>query len=98
MGGNKFILLSSFKGTPVGGNIKRNFTIKCFDLSATQEKMIKRFGSFDSDSESYKLPAILIAQLGRNFSSRGTDLMIFVLDNIVYAKDKKELIQIFRLI
>ena len=42
-------------------------TIKSCVLSSTQEKTIRRFGSFDAESDSYKLPAVLLAQFGRNF-------------------------------
>lgn len=119
----------------------KTLTIKRNDLTTKmQERLIKRFGSFDPDSASYKLPAILIAQFGRNFSKdsisiNGAELMnfalehiykifalssgktvflecekkeklirfyeecgFFMLNNSIYSKDKKELIQMFRFI
>ena len=42
-------------------------TLKQKSLSKSECKAISRFGYFDEDSEAYKLPAILIAQLSRNF-------------------------------
>lgn len=118
----------------------KTLTVRRVDLSTTQEKMIKRFSSFDTHSASYKLPAILIAQFGRNFSKQsasisGAELMnfalehiykiftlssgktvflecekkeslirfyegrgFFMLNNIIYSKDEKELVQMFRFI
>lgn len=115
-------------------------TLKPENLSASQSKVIKRFVSRDADTDTFRLPAILIAQFGRNFlenskSIKGVDLMritlerieravsltsgkvIFLecepkqkligfyeqcgfrlLNNIVYSKDKKELVQMFRII
>lgn len=115
-------------------------TVRCVDLSMVQEKMIRRFACFACNSESYQLPAILIAQFGRNFSKQsasisGMELMkfalehirmiftlssgktiflecekeeklihfyekcgFFMLNNTVYSKDKKELVQMFRFI
>ena len=66
----------------------KTLTIKRSDLTTkAQEKLIKQFASFDPDSESYKLPAILIAQFGRNFSKKsasinGAELMNLVLEHI----------------
>ena len=66
----------------------KTLTIKHSDLTTkAQEKLIKQFASFDPDSESYKLPAILIAQFGRNFSKKsasinGAELMNLALEHI----------------
>ena len=49
-------------------------TLKRNVLSQTKERIINRFGYFDVDSDSYKVPAILIAQLGRNFSSESSSI------------------------
>ena len=61
-------------------------TIKTASLSKTEQKQISRFGYYDEDSESYKVPAILIAQFSRNFSSNirlnGSDLMDIVLKQV----------------
>jgi len=62
-------------------------SIKKTSLSSSKEKIISRFGYYDKDSDSYKVPAILIAQLGRNFDSSsssipGTDLMDIALNQI----------------
>ena len=62
-------------------------TLKQSSLSKTECKAISRFGYFDEDSQSYKLPAVLIAQFSRNFnenseSMSGTDLMDIALDRI----------------
>ena len=62
-------------------------TLKQSSLSKTECKSISRFGYFDEDSQSYKLPAVLIAQFSRNFnesskSISGDDLMDIALDKI----------------
>lgn len=61
-------------------------TIKNSSLSKTEQKQISRFGYCDEDSASYKVPAILIAQFSRNFSSNiklnGSDLMDIVLKQV----------------
>ena len=62
-------------------------TLKQSSLSKTECKAISRFGYFDDDSQSYKLPAVLIAQFSRNFSESsksiaGSDLMDIALDKI----------------
>jgi len=62
-------------------------TLKQSSLSKTECKAISRFGYFDEDSQSYKLPAVLIAQFSRNFNERsksisGDDLMDIALDKI----------------
>ena len=115
-------------------------TLKKSSLSKSSVRIISRFGYYDDDSGSYKVPAILIAQFGRNFSEEslsipGTDLMAItlhqvqtilallsgktvflesekkqklinfyiengftVLDNDVLSKNKKELIQLYKLL
>jgi hypothetical protein len=115
-------------------------TIKKTSLSASKEKIINRFGYYDADSDSYKIPAILIAQFGRNYDEKsssipGLDLMdiclkqiknilsflsgktvfleceknqkliqfykekdFILLDNEVFSKNSKELIQMYRLL
>ena len=62
-------------------------TLKQSSLSKTECKAISRFGYFDEDSQSYKLPAVLIAQFSRNFNENsesisGADLMDIALDRI----------------
>ena len=59
-------------------------SLKKFSLSSSSQKIIGRFGDYDDESESYKIPAILIAQFGRNFnvesvSISGADLMAITL-------------------
>ena len=115
-------------------------TLKKVSLSKSTEKVISRFGYYDEDSDSYKVPAILVAQFGRNFSANsssipGSELMAITLrqvkevlsflsgktvflecekeqklidfyksngfsifDNEVLSKDKKELMQLYRLL
>ncbi len=115
-------------------------TIRPESLNSSQTKIIKRFVSLDSDTNTFRLPAVLLAQFGRNFSEnstsiKGLDLMKIamerieravsltsgkiaflecepseklvhfyescgfrLLDNIVYSKTNKELIQMFRVI
>ena len=115
-------------------------TLKKVSLSKSTEKVISRFGYYDEDSDSYKVPAILVAQFGRNFSANsssipGSELMAItlrqvkevlsflsgktvflecekeqklidfyksngfsILDNEVLSKDKKELMQLYRLL
>ena len=62
-------------------------TLKQSSLSKTECKSISRFGYFDEDSLSYKLPAVLLAQFSRNFNKKsssisGSDLMDIALDKI----------------
>ena len=62
-------------------------TLKQASLSKTDCKIISRFGYFDEDSLSYKLPAILIAQFSRNFNTnsksiKGSELMNIALEKI----------------
>lgn len=110
------------------------------NLSRQQSRIIKRFVSSDVEDHTFELPAILLAQFGRNFSQNsisisGKELMkialerieiaisltsgkvVFLecepypkliafyegcgfkcLDNHVVSKDKKQLIQMFRII
>ena len=62
-------------------------TLKKKSLSKTTEKVISRFGYYDEDSNSYKVPAVLVAQFGRNFckdsiSISGADLMAITLRQV----------------
>lgn len=62
-------------------------TIKKSSLSSSKEKIISRFGYYDDDSDSYKVPAVLVAQFGRNFNNEsssipGTNLMDIALMQI----------------
>jgi hypothetical protein len=61
-------------------------TIKLSTLSKSEQKTINRYGYYDEDSDSLKIPAILIAQLSRNFSSKiilsGSDLMDIILKQV----------------
>lgn len=64
-------------------------SIRKSNLSKSVERIIGRFGYFDENSNAYHLPAILIAQFGRNFNKdsntiSGTDLMSITLK---YVKD-----------
>lgn len=65
-------------------------TLKKSALSSSKEKVISRFGYYDEDSDSYKVPAILVAQFGRNFddnsaSVSGSDLMTITLNQVKTA-------------
>lgn len=115
-------------------------TIKPESLTSSQAKIIRRFVSLDSDTNTFRLPAVLLAQFGRNFSDdsesiNGIDLMRIaferiekavsltsgkvaflecepkeklvnfyrncgfrLLNNVVYSKENKELVQLFRVI
>lgn len=64
-------------------------TIKKSGLTATQEKTIRRFGSFDGESEGYKLPAVLLAQFGRNFSEKSTSISGKILMDSALERIKK---------
>ena len=62
-------------------------SIKKKILSNTKIKIFQRFGYYDEESDSYKIPAILIAQFSRNFhpqseSISGTDLMQITLKQV----------------
>ena len=115
-------------------------SLKKNSLSKSSERIISRFGYYDTDSDSYKVPAILIAQFGKNYNENsasidGTDLMAItlkqvktvlsfssgktvflecekkqglvdfykangfsILDNEVLSRDKKSLMQLYRLL
>ena len=65
-------------------------TLKKSSLSCSKERTISRFGYYDEDSDSYKVPAILIAQFGRNFDDEsasifGNDLMTITLNQVKTA-------------
>ena len=65
-------------------------TLKKSSLSSSKEKVISRFGYYDEDSDSYKVPAILVAQFGRNFDDEsasifGNDLMTITLNQVKTA-------------
>ncbi len=65
-------------------------TLKKSPLSSSKEKVISRFGYYDEDSDSYKVPAILVAQFGRNFDDEsasifGNDLMTITLNQVKTA-------------
>ena len=62
-------------------------TIKADILSQSEKKSISRFGYFDEEFSSYLIPAILIAQLGKNFSPnsraiQGSSLMDIALEQV----------------
>ncbi|WP_432961416.1 hypothetical protein [Treponema sp. OMZ 840] len=62
-------------------------TLKKDFLTKSEIKVISRFGYYDEDSQSYKIPALLIAQFSRNFnekskSIKGCDLMNVVLKQV----------------
>ena len=65
-------------------------TLKKVSLSKSSEKIISRFGYYDEDSDSYKVPAVLLAQFGRNFNANsvsisGADLMAITLQQVKNA-------------
>ena len=65
-------------------------TLKKSSLSSSKEKVISRFGYYDEDSDSYNVPAILVAQFGRNFDDEsasvfGNDLMTITLNQVKTA-------------
>lgn len=43
-------------------------SIKSCDLNSSQDKVIRRFGSLDAETGSYRIPAVLLAQFGKNFA------------------------------
>lgn len=49
-------------------------TLSPENISSTQAKIIKRFVSLDSDTNTFRLPAILLAQFGRNFSKESVSI------------------------
>lgn len=58
-------------------------------MSKSTEKIISRFGHYDEPAELYHIPAILIAQFGRNFNEEcssifGKDLMALTLNQVKY--------------
>jgi|GEM_PF-1017800 len=61
-------------------------TIKLSILTKSEQKVISRYGYYDEDSDSLKIPAILIAQLSRNFNTSdalcGSDLMDIILKQV----------------
>ncbi|MBR1714587.1 MAG: hypothetical protein IJ717_06570 [Treponema sp.] len=61
-------------------------TIKLSILTKSEQKAISRYGYYDEDSDSLKIPAILIAQLSRNFNTSdalcGSDLMDIILKQV----------------
>lgn len=61
-------------------------TLKLSTLSKSEQKTISRYGYYDEDSDSVKIPAILIAQLSRNFNTNnvlhGSDLMDIALKQV----------------
>ena len=64
--------------------------LKKVGLSRTSEKVISRFGCYDDNSTSYVIPAVLVAQFGRNFneaseSLSGADLMTITLNQVKNA-------------
>lgn len=109
-------------------------------MSKSTEKIISRFGYYDEISDLYHIPAILLAQFGRNFNENcisisGKDLMslalnqikyilslssgktvflecekkqklidfykahgFLILDNEVLSKDKRKMVQLYRLL
>ena len=115
-------------------------TLNPQNLSSAQTKIIKRFVSLDSETNTFRLPAVLLAQFGRNFAEEsasisGSELMkialecietavsltsgkvlflecepkkklvkfyqycgFFLTENIVYSRDNKALVQMFRFV
>ncbi|MBR5966906.1 MAG: hypothetical protein IK015_12405 [Treponema sp.] len=61
-------------------------TLKKASLSKTEQNAISRFGYFDKESKSYKLPAILIAQFSRNFSDESSSISGDELMNVALEK------------
>ena len=49
-------------------------TLKKSALASKERRAISRFGYFDESSQSYNLPAILIAQFGRNFNEKSKSI------------------------
>lgn len=49
-------------------------TLSPKNISSTQAKIIKRFVSLDSDSNTFRLQAVLLAQFGRNFSKESVSI------------------------
>lgn len=66
------------------------FTLNPGNLTARQLKIINRFVSLDEETNTFRLPAVLLAQFGRNFaedskSVRGSELMEIALDCVENA-------------
>ena len=58
-------------------------------MSKSTERIIDSFGYYDELSDSYHIPAVLIAQFGRNFNEScstisGNDLMLLTLNQVKY--------------
>ena len=49
-------------------------TLRNSALASKERRAISRFGYFDESSQSYNLPAILIAQFGRNFNEKSKSI------------------------
>lgn len=64
-------------------------TLNHDNLSSKQLKVIKRFVSLDADTNTYRLPAVLLAQFGRNFSERSQSLPGNALMKIVLERTEK---------
>ena len=63
-------------------------TLKKLFLSKSTEKIIKRYGYYDDDSDSYKIPAILIAQFGKNYSEKSESIQGSILMSIALQQIK----------
>lgn len=66
---NEIVLIGYYTLTAKIISIKSNI------LSKTMRKRIAKFGTFDKESKQYRLPASLIAQLGKNFSNNYNKLI-----------------------
>lgn len=65
-------------------------TLRPGNLSSTQSRIIKRFVSLDEETNTFRLPAVLLAQFGRNFagdskSVKGSGLMKIALECVETA-------------
>lgn len=65
-------------------------TLRSCNLSSKQSKTVKRFVNLDEETNTFRLPAVLLAQFGRNFaedskSVRGSELMKIALDCVETA-------------
>lgn len=66
------------------------FTLNPENLTSSQQKIIKRFVSLDEETNTFRLPAVLLAQFGRNFagdskSVKGSELMKIALECVETA-------------
>ena len=85
-----YLVVSSEKGCGILGYFTlatKMLTLKKEVLSKSEIRIISRFGYYDKDSNSYKIPAILIAQFSKNFNKKsksinGSDLMDIVLKQV----------------